>query len=186
MMIEAARNRIGWHSTAMRHEREGESDLFTVASSQKPAATIIGGVPVVLLGGATATYVTAHADVVALLMLGLVGYMLFELVRVNFRVVLLRLGREVEAASMLVLPGIGTVPLGPTRKWPLNALSRVSTLQTEYGKAKTKPVDWPGYGLEVKIGEAAAQRLVSGVTLEQAETLRGAILARMEREEGTP
>jgi hypothetical protein len=186
MMIEAARNWIGWHSTAMRREREGDSDLFTVASSQKPAATIIGGVPVVLLGGATATYVAAHADVVALLMVGLVGYMLFELVRVNFRVVLLRLGREVEAASMLLLPGIGTVPLGPTRKWPLNTLSSVSTLQTEYGKAKTKPVDWPGYGLEVKIGEAAARRLVSGVTLEQAETLRGAILARMEREVETP
>lgn len=186
MMIEAMRNRIGWHTTVMQRDREGDSDLFKVVSSQKPAATIIGGVPVVLLGGATATYVTAHADIVALLMLGLVGYMLFELMRVNFRVVLLRLGRDVEVASMLLLPGIGTVPLGPTRKWPLNALSSVSTLQTEYGKAKTKPADWPGYGLEVKIGEAAARRLVSGVTLEQAETLRGAILARMEREAETP
>lgn len=186
MMIEAVRNRIGWHTTVMRRDREGDSDLFTVVSSQKPAATIIGGVPVVLLAGATATYVAAHADLVALLMVGLVGYMLYELARVNFGVVLLRLGREIEAGSMLVLPGIGRVPLGPTRKWLVNGLSSVSTLQTEYGKAKTKPADWPGYGLDVKIGEAASRRLVSGLTLEQAETLRGAILARMERETETP
>jgi hypothetical protein len=182
MTIEAARNWIGWHTTTLRRERQADSDLFTVVSSQKPAATIIGGVPVVLLGGATATYVSAHADVVALLMVGLVGYMLYELARVNFGVVLLRLGREIEASSMLVFPGIGTVPLGPTRKWQLGTLSSVSILQSEYGKAKTKPVDWPGYGLEVKSGEGASQRLVSDVTLEQAEALRGAILARMERE----
>ena len=186
MMTETMRFRIGWRATEMTRTRDGEVDRFTITSHQTPLATLLAGLPVAILALATVTYAMAHLDIVTLVMAGLLGYMLYELARSNFGMVLLRVGREIEATSMLVFPGLGAVPLGPVRRWPLDAVSSVSMGQTEYGKAKTKPVDWPGYGLEVKAGEAAARRLVSGVPLEQAEIMRGAILARMEREEEAP
>jgi hypothetical protein len=182
MMTEAVRFGIGWRATEMTRTRDGDVEQFTIASHQKPLATVLAGIPVVFLAVATAAYAASHLDIVTLAMAGLLGYMLYELARSNFGRVLLRVGREIEANSMLAIPGLGAVPLGGTRRWSLDAVSSVSMGQTEYGKAKTKPIDWPGYGLDVKTGEAAPRRLVSGVTLEQAETLRAAILQRMKRE----
>ncbi|WP_037546306.1 hypothetical protein [Stappia stellulata] len=181
MMTETVRFRIGWRATEMTRSRDGGVDRFTIVSHQKPLATMLAGLPVAILAVATVTYAMAHRDIVTLVMAALLGYMLYELARSNFGTVLLCLGREVEATSMLVIPGLGALPLGPTRRWPLDAVSSVSMGQTEYGKAKTKPVDWPGYGLDVKTADSGSRRLVSGITLEQAGAVRTALLDRMER-----
>jgi len=183
MTTEAVRFRVGWRATRMTRARDGDGERFTILSRQKPLATAFALLPVGFLAVATVIYARSHLDIVTAAMVGLLGYMLYELARANFGAILLRLGSDVEVAAMLLLPGIGAVPLGPRRSWPLSALSNISLLQTEYGKAKTKPVDWPGFGLEIKSERAAPQRLISGVTLEQAQTLREAILARVEREQ---
>jgi len=182
MMTETMRFGVGWRATELTRSRDGEVDRFTVASRQRPLATVLAGIPVVFLAVATAAYAASHLDIVTLAMVGLLGYMLYEIARANFGRVLLQVRQsDVEATSMLVVPGLGAVPLAPTRRWPFAALSSVSMGQTEYGKAKTKPVDWPGYGLDVKTVDGESRRLVSGITLEQAEIVRAAILQRLER-----
>ena len=182
MMTETMRFGIGWRATDLTRTRDGEVDRFTIASRQKPIATVVAGIPVVFLAVATAAYAASPLDIVTLAMAGLLGYMLYEIARANFGRVLLKIRQsDVEATSMLVLPGLGAVPLAPTRRWPFTELASVSMGQTEYGKAKTKPVDWPGYGLDVKTVDGESRRLVSGITLEQAGVLRAAILQRMEQ-----
>ncbi|WP_425089089.1 hypothetical protein [Stappia sp.] len=182
MMTETMRFGIGWRATEMTRTRDGDVERFTVASHQRPIATVVAGIPVVFLAVATAAYAASHLDIVTLAMAGLLGYMLYELARANFGTVLLKIRQsDVEATSMLVLPGLGAVPLAPTRRWPFTELASVSMGQTEYGKAKTKPVDWPGYGLDVKTADGASRRLVSGITLEQAGAVRTVLLERMER-----
>jgi hypothetical protein len=182
MMTETMRFGVGWRATELTRTRDGEVDRFTIASRQKPLATVLAGIPVVFLAVATAAYAASHLDIVTLAMAGLLGYMLYEIARANFGRVLLQVRRaDVEATSMLVVPGLGAVPLGPTRRFEFATLSSVSMGQTEYGKAKTKPVDWPGYGLDVKTVDGESRRLVSGITLEQAGAVRSALLERMER-----
>ena len=182
MTTEAVRLRVGWRATQMTRTRDGVFECFTIVSRQKPVVTILAGLPVAFLAIATIVYASSHLDIVTAVFVGLLGYMLYEMAKANFGATVVRLGQEIEARSMLVLPWIGAVPVAPAFRLSLAEITTVSLLQTEYGKAKSKPVDWPGYGLEVRSGDDTRQRLISGVTLEQAEELRLAVRKRMDQE----